>query len=358
MRTYIYQPPTTRSRTGYGEFFESLALALTRFCGDEFLFVRPGISPETFNPDLEIFVGQPYLSRERSFKEPRAKVRGVYTMYERKELLQDMVDGIRAHFQFIIVPSLWCFELFQRTFPDLPIYYCPPVIDVDRYHFTPRPFDREPFTMLWQGYNFQDRKGREIVEQAFSEAALPNARLIVKMQALSSFSKAEFALCDAQSRTTYVSDNCYHVEKLGLWRECDFGIMPSRGEGIGLMPMEWMATGLPCAFADNTGASDFCDTRFNYPLQCDDLYTAPDGITAEVPSVKTVVDIMRYAYENREDLGKRAAMARLWIQQEFAPNIIARRFNAVVNQIGAEFGLTQSKENTNDRTGTCPAETA
>lgn len=339
MKAYLYQPATTHARTGYGELFDTLSLALASGYPDDYLFVRPETGLMSGDPDVEIFMGQPYDKPDRLFLRPQTKatVRGVFTMYERPEMPAEFIRGIERYFDFIVVPSQWCLEVFTRVFPTHKIYLCPPAVDGRRYTYHPRRPDRQPFTVLWQGFNFSDRKGAVEVSTAFRGLRLDNARLILKMQMASSHSKVPFYLPDPKNAEMWVSDDCCQVEKLDLWKHCDFAVMPSRAEGIGMMPLEWMASGLPCAFSDNSGASDFCDTDYNYPLNCDSVYRDFDGIEFPIPSLGTIGAMIEYAYNHREDIAERAEHAHLWMRSHYSPETMAARFHDIVAQVRREF---------------------
>lgn len=334
---YLYEIPSVDPRTGYGGLFHALSCELMRSHSQRVALYRPKSLPQPFAPEVEIFFGQPYTHVEQHFANRLAPLRGVYTMFEQEQIPWEFVYCVEKHFDFVIVPTEWCAGVFRRIFPTKPIYVSPVGIDTNLYPFSERPANRTPFTYLWQGFHLKDRKRFDLVVEAFDRLGLPDTRLLVKVLDKATQTGATFYLTDKKTRITWISDSCSQGEKLSLWQQCDFAICPSNGEGIGMMPLEWMATGLPCAFTNNTGAATYANELYNYPLPATEHGVYGDGVPYSHPSVESIYAVMRYAYENREELRFRAATASNWIRREHSIALAASNFIATIDRVRMEL---------------------
>lgn len=334
---YLHEVDSVDPRTGYGGLFHALSLALLRAHGNSVALFRPKSLPEKLAPDVEIFFGQPYKAVEKQFAERRAPLKGVYTMFERTEIPWEFVYCVEKYFDFVIVPTEWCAGVFRRVFPNHPIYVSPAGVDGYLYPYMERPSDRNPFTFLWQGFHMNDRKRFDLVLEAFRLLNLPDAWLLLKIFAKASLSQAVYYLHDKNERVSFIGDCCSHAEKLSLWHQCDFAICPSNSEGIGMMPLEWMASGLPCAFTNNTGAANFANSDFNYPLPATEIGVDKDGLEYSGPSINSVAAVMLHAYNNRIEIKEKASAAARWVRFNYGIDGAADEFVRTVERIQADM---------------------
>ena len=257
-------------------------------------------------------------------------------MFEREEIPWEFVYCVEKYFDFVIVPTEWCAGIFRRVFPNHPIYVSQAGVDGQAYPYLERPTDRNPFTFLWQGFHTKDRKRLDLVLDAFGRLNLPNARLLLKTFSKASATQAVFYLHDPKVPLSFIGDACSHVEKLSLWHQCDFAICPANAEGIGMMPLEWMASGLPCAFTNNTGAAQYCDSRFNYPLAATETMIDNDSLELTHPSVMAIADVMLHAYNNRVEIREKANLAAMWVRANHSIEIAAQQFMTTVNRVQSD----------------------
>ena len=341
---YLYEADCCDPRTGYGGLFHSLSLALLKAAPDTVACYRPGSLPEGIPCDVDLYFGQPYVNTDEQIGKRYGRLKGIYTMHERQQAPYEFIRCIEKYFDFIIVPTEWCKTLFERIFPDHPVYVSPAGVDTYLYPYYERPADRNPFTFLWQGFAINDRKNYQLVHEAFRKLALPNSRLIIKSFSRASLSKVNYAMHDKKQNESWISDNCNHAEKLSFWQRCDFAVMPSNAEGIGMMPLEWMSSGLPCAFTNNTGAATYCDERFNYPLPATQLGQYDDLVAYSRPTLGSVMDIMNHAYHSREEIQNKASLAAMWIRANHSTEIAAEKLLSTVNGIVKDFEGAQCKK--------------
>jgi glycosyltransferase involved in cell wall biosynthesis len=63
-----------------------------------------------------------------------------------------------------------------------------------------------------------------------------------------------------------------------LYRSHDCFLWPSKAEGVGLPPMEAMATGMDVVCAYNSGMMDYLDDEWAWPVRCDRMISSdPPG---------------------------------------------------------------------------------
>jgi len=308
---FLHEIRGLSARTGYGGAFQALYYALMKLYPGRVIshpFFRLTGKPEI---DCDVFFGQPYNRFLDDF--------------ERRHCEQ--------YFDFIIVPTRWCQKVFEQTFPDHPVYLCPLGVNPDIYPMLHRPLDRHPFTFLWQGFVVNDRKRADLVLRAFKELDLPNSRLIVKYLPDISKSKIKHILSD--SKITMIGEQFSFPEMLSLWQECDFGVFPSEGEGVGLIPLECMTTGMPVAIANNTGAADYCDNRYNFPLECKETADSyfQDGSRFAVPTLEAIKTAMSKAYHERAAVQRRGKAAGSWIRANHTNRHSAQKFMAVIDEV-------------------------
>lgn len=334
---YFHETKNLETRSGYGGAFQALASALVKGHSDR-VFVYP---PYAFKPqpkiDLEIFCGFPTQHYANHFDTDYGCPRGIYTMWEVDRIRPDLIRCIEKYFDFVVVPTTYCQKIFQQHLPDHPVYLSPNGLWTETFPYLQRDFRKQPFTVIWQGFSMEDRKRRDLAETAFKELNLPDARLVMK--AMSRVAISKVPMYGRGLRESFISDNWTVAEQLSMWQQCDLGVMPSEGEGIGMIPLEQMCTGMPVALADNSGAHDYCDERYNLPMKCEieKEYIHGWGVPVRVPSIEEIQSKILWAYQNREEslaLGRKAAM---WIREQHSSNVAADKFIRTCEQVLQDF---------------------
>lgn len=197
-----------------------------------------------------------------------------------------------------------------------------------------------PFTFLMLG-TLTSRKNPGYAITAFMEAfrGVKDVKLILKTKS-GTLASMNFPV----GVNIEIVDKHTSIERtLRYYAEADAFVFPSRGEGFGLPPLEAMATGLPTIFSNNTGMSEFANSKYNYPISTEKeikanrypLNWGVDGNFYE-PSFNELVDRMRYVYENQKEAietGKRAAkwVADNWTYDNTAIRI-KERLTKILNE--------------------------
>jgi len=280
--------------------FGTLLAALQKFMR---LDVRFDLRHEGHDADVELYVGQPFDCFERYWKPGNGKKlrRGIFTMFEAPKLPPQWPRNLKEGFDFVVVPSRWCAEVFKTDGVDLPIYIVPLGVDPEEWA-PPRVRPEHPtFNVIWVGTLFGDRKGGEIVERVFDKIARPDWRLIMKCNpSYSKFGGTVIKLSWGQKRYALMP-----MQRHELLRMYDFGdvaVFPTRGEGFGLIPLEQAAAGLPVILSRSSGCLDFVDNGAFLPVNCgkEDFLFVERILPMDAPNEAEIAEHLVWCYENRE----------------------------------------------------------
>jgi len=111
-----------------------------------------------------------------------------------------------------------------------------------------------------------------------------------------------------------------------LYTSADCFILTTRGEGFGLPMAEAMASGLPCILPNNSSYLDFVNNNNGYLINVNGFEKYNQLHKASVlyrDSESPIIDIshlrkiMRYAYNNREEIKEKGLLARKTIEDNF-----------------------------------------
>lgn len=241
-----FTSPAENPACGYGRVANKLKEAL-----------KASDIPVTEKPqqsDLQIWYGQPHRDRQNanSYRR-RCNTYLTYSMFESTVLPDGWVEFINSREGFL-TPSRWCADWFAKCGVKVPIDILHHGVDPTEFPFLERPADRKNLTFLWMGVNPKDRKGCEMVRQAFFKLRLPNTRLIIKA-------------VPVQSPRLYLeTPSCKEIwcwynqqQLLDLLQEADMSLNPTSGEGFGLIPLEHAATGLAVAATNFSGCREYLE---------------------------------------------------------------------------------------------------
>lgn len=309
--------------SGYGGVYQNFTIALLK------KHVNLVGMDRSVKPDVQIYLGQPDR-RWRSEWERKADVFGVFTMFETEVLPGHWVEDINEHCDFVIVPSKWCKEIFEKGGISKPIFIVPLGINPAMFPYLEHP-KREMFTILWQGFHGEDRKGYASLDKAFEELNLPNARLIKK---ISPFSLRTMVQWEFRTDRWSICKNMKPAELLMLLREADLSVNPTSGEGFGLIPLEHMATGLPVLVSENTGCLDYRNAAYNIGIKCDvgkSWFGEGFGDTL-IPNYKDLKAKIKWAYEEREQIREMGKQASEWVHREWTYEKATDKLLEVLNE--------------------------
>lgn len=154
---------------------------------------------------------------------------------------------------------------------------------VDSEKFRPSEEGHDGFTVLFAGGNYS-RKGLGYLVRAWQELDLRDAKLKIMG------CKAAFDVPNMET-LGWIPDE----EVLEVYRGADVFILPSLEEGMALVTLEAMASGLPCIVTRQTGA----------PIE-----DGKDGMVIPIRDVKAIKNSLWWFYDNRGAIKRMGRNAR------------------------------------------------
>lgn len=230
----------------------------------------------------------------------------------------------------VIVPSWFCVDAFRQSGVTSPIHVVPLGVD-ELYKFQQRPKSPSPLTFL----AFMDRgerKGGQMAIQAFLRAFGDdtNYRLILKGRA----PIAGYSFTNPNIEV--IQRDMNEQELLDLYYRADVLLAPAKGEGFGMLPREFAATGGLALATDWSGTADAL-SRWGWPLpyklvpatwsQNKPFAGQALGEWAELDPAQ-VAEVLLHVAENwadyRSQLPRKAQACRqLYSWAEFARNVLS-----------------------------------
>lgn len=266
-----------------------------------------------------------------------------FTMYESTDPLKvypewrHQCNGVDRLF----VPSAFCAELFSefvhRPINVVPLAiheaYCEPVLR--QAHDTFRVVSFATLT---------GRKGPiemiDVFRNAFPDQEDVEFILKTRLKLLGSQTPG---LPEMNDRRIKVVDGTWPLARVQQFLlNADCMMFLSKGEGFGMTPREAMATGCPTILADNTGMSDVCDKRYNWPVPTSHLENSPLGGKWFIPDYDYAVDVLRWMYSNRERAYEKAYRGAEWFIATHGPSHAAEKFVDTLRSVDTSPGPVPS----------------
>jgi glycosyltransferase involved in cell wall biosynthesis len=173
---------------------------------------------------------------------------------------------------------------------------------VDEQFFSPlqKPPQRTLFRVCFTG-RVELAKGAGYLLQAWKRLALPNAELALAGEIRPEMKTLLQNHADSTVRTTGF---LLGKELLQHYRESDLFVFPSVNEGLAQVLLEAMASGLPVAASDLSGAGD-CVTE------------GVEGFITPARDVDRIVEAILWCYQHREEARAMGRAARARIESQF-----------------------------------------
>lgn len=270
----------------------------------------------------------------------RHKIQMIYTTWETTVIPEDWADVMNSKSVAVFSPSRWCCAMFKKNGIDVPIYWTPNAADADDFPFFERDwFDGEEsslwegkkFVFLWQGMHPADRKGMIYAQRAFQELDLPDTWFVAKWYPVVSPPFGPVLYKDR--RMTQVGRIFTRESYMRLLSKCHVSVNPFRGESPGQMPMETALTGMYTIATNWSGATDYIDAKYFWPLkykmsepgQCyintspynDIKLSRPNESQDAIPDIEDLKKAMLFAYENRKEAKRIGAESSRYIEQQW-----------------------------------------
>jgi glycosyltransferase involved in cell wall biosynthesis len=256
-----------------------------------------------------------------------------YTMLECTRIPKSWVDNCNKYCEVVIVPCNQQKDAFVNSGVKRKVEVVPLGLQSEWYPYIERPDEDE----YWFGSfgTLTYRKGTDLLYKAFVKGLdkknYPDARLYVKtlpVGGIASLWFASTAEIEKDGRIVFSIDDLSPQDLLdNFFGKIDCFVFPTRGEGMGMPPLEAISTGLPTICTKFSGPEMFINKNTGLPLD----YTLVDvpngrdgkkdfrGYPAELqadgqqwaePDLDQLIEHMRWCYNNREKakaLGKNAS---------------------------------------------------
>ncbi len=255
----------------YGLIACQLARHLSALGCEVNAMARPGAQRRNLPADIAAIVAQPqwpsdggvFLGYPTSYahhgdamhQHPRVAI----TMFESTKLPVGWVDILNT-MDAVIVPGWFCRDVFRLNGVTAPLHVVPLGIG-ETYRFAEREPDR-PLTFL----AFLDRGGRKggiVAQQAFARAFGDNERYKLILKGRTPREGRTFTLTNPSIEV--IQRDMDEQELYQLYLDADVMINPNYGEGFGLLPREFAATG-GIALATNWGGTADDLNQWGWPL--------------------------------------------------------------------------------------------
>ena len=208
------------------------------------------ITNDPTKADYRVYCNLPYYDKPKELKTHGLPLL-VYTMYESTKVPKSWVKFLNKHSDIVLVPSIWCKEVFINSGVKKPIHVLSLCYDDSKIKFNPKTKNTDEYNFLWQGVALDrfGRKGYDIAIRAFKELKNDNllgddCNLILKVKPWKD-RPVEINTVKSSSGVIYIQENIKRQELIDLYSAVDCCINPTHGEGFGLIPLEQMAMGKP-----------------------------------------------------------------------------------------------------------------
>ena len=249
------------------------------------------------------------------------------TMFESSKIPPSWVEPLNAC-HAVVVPSTFCLEVFQACGVTAPIYVVP--LGVDPVYHVQRDYGLQAWT-THQGVNvpvmtvlaFMDRgkrKGGLTAIHAFYRAFGDSSRYHLVLKGREHKRGNRLVLTNANA--TLIEKDMTPAQLADLYRRCDVLLNPNRGEGFGLIPREFAATGGVALATGWGGTADDID-EWGWPIpyhlrraEWDDNKTLRGqdlGQWAE-PDVVAAAEMLRRIADNLQEYRRQAQDKSRWVR--------------------------------------------
>jgi len=257
------------------------------------------------------------------------------------------------HVDLLLTTSTF-FKSVLEKYTDTPIEVIPNSIDIEKYNSNITPFS---FNSELKSFNFVsifsygDRKGAELLIEAFSQEFAPDEDvslyihspnihigvhekygkdLNVWIRELSGYQKHASILINPSHVRAEIMPH--------MLKNFQCFVLPTRAEGFGNPILECGALGIPSIVTGYSGVTDFVDSSTGYlidydleniPLQYLPYFRNYIGGQWAKPSVTHLRSLMRYAFENQEDVKTKGVAASIKAK-EYDRNLIGAKLKKII----------------------------
>lgn len=277
-----------------------------------------------------------YIGYPRPIEKKEGEKAYLITAFEADQIPSDWPE-LCEQFEVIIVPSEWCKEVFTRCGVKKPIEVMVQGTDDESVADTP---PMQPFTFVhYNAFSDEKRKGWDLVVKAFLNVfgRYEKTELILKGRVHDN--EADIAEVPKRPNIKVLIKNMNRREIASLQDRMHCMVFPSRGEGIGLPPVETMMRGIPTIVTNASGMSDyaFFGIAVNKFTPVPAVYkgmafsTQPQWVE---PDQEQLEERMFYVYRNYEKVKKEALANIPLVKRYYNLEQMIEVFLQILNKYG------------------------
>lgn len=295
------------------------------------------------------------------------KYRILYTTIESYTVPKQFLECCTAYSE-IWLTSEWSASILRQHIKDKPIYTVITGVDTELYTPEGPRFDFKPkikdfvFVSVF-GWNY--RKGYDVLLKAYFDefSAQDNVSLLIMSRYQSGMTRHHRMKIKSdidKIMEGFPNKDMPHVVRYGqllaekdmpkLYRACDAFVLPTRGEGGGLPPLEASLCGLPIIMTNCSGQQGYLRPNNSYMLEIDRLAKIEPGQMhlhywdgQEFPALtspkvhKQLRRIMRNVFEDRKESAYKVQQMQKFIFENFTwthtANAAVERIEAIAAQL-------------------------
>lgn len=266
-----------------------------------------------------------------------------FTMFETTKIPDDWVPRLNR-LREVWNPTQWGVDTFRECGVTVPMEVVHLGVEKSRIRYVERERDPSTFVFGWMANNSNDnRKNLDMVinawTQLFGGTHLP-VELWIKTRL--GHSKA----FPKDNRIVVWAGECDNelMDKIFSYVNCF--VFPSRGEGWGSPPLEYMATGGPCILTNWSGMTEYIDEDICYPLRVEELTKIPrntgdypigffgqDVGSWAQPSSEHLVELMEHVYTHYTEALEKGRNAYEVVREKYHYGITCERIYGLLERV-------------------------
>ena len=240
----------------------------------------------------------------------------------------------------IICPSEFAATAFRESPLDMPIRIASFGVDPEEFSFIERSWD-DQLRFLHAGVT-QFRKGSWLVPEAFIIAFDSDDDVQLMMAA----PRGSPMYTRLKSEYGNHSNITFHMAREesseSLYRRNHIYVSPHLSEGFGLMPLEAMATGMPCIIARCSAPREYFDKDYGWWIEMSEDYAPVSDCLPgtsgfwRLPDQQSLAEQMRYAYEHKAEAMQKGEAASEYVRNELTWELTAQQIVKHLEELNEE----------------------